>query len=193
MSTAASNARREAWPWFGHNSWKFFILLFVINAVPSRWYAPVSTYSSTVLTLFMLLLFVASNHHDRHICERCIAAWPLDPQKEIEKHDLAFRQIHSFENVMPNFTPRTVRWGKWLVAAVFVGVYLLIAAGVRWLLPDWGTDVLRAIINLILLPWIFWILYQHHRLQAWCPYCRSGGTGEYSFDPDPIPTRKVKV
>jgi hypothetical protein len=188
LSTAASNAHREWWPWFGHNSWKFFILLFVVNAIPVRWYQPVSVYTSTVLTLFMLLLFVASNHHDRHICERCIAAWPLDPQKEVEKHDLAFRQIHAFENVMPKFNHRSIKWGKWVVALVFAAVYVGITVLIDWLLPAWGRDVWRAIINLGVLPWLFWVLYQHHRLQAWCPYCRRGGRGDHSFNPDPVPS-----
>ena len=178
MSTASAGARREFFPWYGHHAWKFFIAWCAVGGLP-LFLTPVWV-SVGVLPL-LLLTWYAMHRHDRSLCERCLADWPLDPEKAVAKHQSSLAQFHVVADRI--FTTRRQMW-------IITLVLLTIGIGSAFL-PQFLSDAWGMLINWLVIPWLFLISYRHRQLQPWCPWCKDDDGG--SFSPDPVPDPSVKA
>lgn len=107
-------------------------------------------------------------YHDSHLCERCIAAAPLNPQAAVDRWKPALGQWHRvLANLVFSAAALALIWVHWHPAWLW---YALNSAG------------------LVLLA-VFWLAeYQHRRLYPWCPWCHWGGGGDEELVPDaPVP------
>lgn len=178
-AASASGARRELWPWFGHNGWKSAIAICATGAIPTN---ILPAWFTAVGTSLLVMAWFAMNDHERKLCDRCIAQWPLDPQAEVVKHDRALRGVHFLYNHRP-------RWGgRYGLSILFAVLFLAIYAPVSVFGPEWARWLVDAALNLVFIPWLLWVTYQHKRLDGWCPYCRHRGPGQMTADPVPQPT-----
>lgn len=181
MSTAAS-ARREWWPWLGHNAWRLQFGVFVAWAV--------SLFMATSVTLLILLaslpvfvvLSVAELLHDRRLCDVCVAGWPLDPQAEVDRQR---RWLH--------FDHRWVdapRGRVTVLCVVLVVASLLLAAVVFFTDQRWPQQVYSLALYLFF-GLAAYARHVHKRLQPWCPWCHRDD-GEH-FHPEPVAPPSVQA
>lgn len=119
--------------------------------------------------LFLYSLFAGVTVHSNRLCERCVAAAPLDPQAQVERWRPALRVSHARR--------------LWAVAVI-----VLTAKAVLWrFFPEnpllYAADALlaSAIACLVAASWA------HRRLYPWCPYCNWGGGGSHEEAPEPEP------
>lgn len=176
MSNAAS-APREWWPWLGHNAWRLefgFVALWIIFLfVPSYpLIAPLSLCG-------YVALIMAERRHDRHLCERCIASWPMDPEAEVTKHGWRLRFIHRFLDL-----------GVVRLVLIAMGVFMIILTGII-LLPRWPSVALSVLVY-GMCAGLTVLLHTHKRLQPWCPQCRGRGGGGH-FESDPVTPPSVRA
>lgn len=110
--------------------------------------------------------------HSRHLCERCAAKTPLDPQRAITRWRLALLGYH-----------RGVLQAAFIAVLSWIALTAILFRGPQWPywadLADIGIQVFIA--TVILFSW------KHSRLQPWCPYCRWGDGGEPETVPGPDP------
>jgi hypothetical protein len=123
-----------------------------------------------VFWLVALATFAAEfMQHREHLCERCAAATPLDPQKQVVRWKTLLRLTHV----------KNLFW-IWLgIIAVQVAVTHAVPPGPLPYAVDAAVSFLIGV--LITAVWV------HNRLQPWCPYCRWGKGGEHEEVPDPDP------
>jgi hypothetical protein len=105
--------------------------------------------------------------HNRRLCERCIAALPLDASMVAGRYGIRFRVAHLFESKL------------------FAIGYLAAVAGSAFLYSDpvgrYGWAAVEAS-----LVYLLFVYVTHQRLQPWCPYCKNGGE-ELSTPTSPSP------
>ncbi len=117
------------------------------------------------------LLGVSILVHNRRLCERCIAALPLDASTVASRYRIRFRVAHLFESRLFAVGYLTVLTGSALLAGDPVGRYVWAAAE-------------ASLVYLLL------VYVTHQRLQPWCPYCKHGGEEQRApTSPDPVSTR----
>lgn len=136
---------------------------------------------STVASSGMLLSLIAESRvHGRRLCERCIAAAPLAPQRAVDRWRRALWSYHQ-------------GWATVTMVAVFcsaasIALFYGLAAHPHppaWALAYHGCAMVAAAVFLV-------VLHLHSRLHPWCPFCRwdDGGDEEVSPDvPDPAVSR----
>ena len=105
--------------------------------------------------------------HNRRLCERCIAAMPLDAGAVAGRYAVRFRVAHLFE--------------RRLFALCYLAA-LVCAAAVGWH-PVGRYGWAAAQLSLI---YLLLVYVTHQRLQPWCPYCRNGGQ-EHTVPTTPTP------
>jgi SNF family Na+-dependent transporter len=129
-------------------------------------------------------MFVGFGYHSARLCERCIAASPLDPQAAVDRWDLVLRFDH--EN------------GRKFLAYVILFAVDIAANwrdGSSWLGPVhsnwWG--YVADIVFVLFIGVVYGAEYRHRRLYPWCPYCHWGSGGDHEpkmvDDPDPAVSR----
>lgn len=124
--------------------------------------------------LFIAAAVIDHGYHEERLCERCVAATPLDPQAAVQRWMTALRLHHS-------------RWRLWGMA-VLLGVILavtLVFGKATW---TYWLDALFAL-YVVLFTAADW---EHRRLYPWCPFCHwdDGGAKEPSPDvPAPAVSR----
>jgi hypothetical protein len=129
--------------------------LIVLTLVPNGWsFVPLPV----LLGLLVVTAYVAFAvfAHNRHLCERCIAALPLDASSAARRYGMRFRVAHLFEH-------------KLLAAG-----YLLIVVGSSVLYTDPVGRYEWAAVQATLV-YLLVVYVTHQRLQPWCPGCRQGG------------------
>ena len=158
--------------WLGHYSLPFlwvFVAVAVISGV-THW--GFLTWVTSVTTAVLVVTVLASVRHDARLCERCIAATPLDPQAAVQAWRPVLRLYHR----------------RWLSPAVLAVVLtgLLLPAAYRH--PPWWA--VTANVTAFVLTGLLWTVAQRHRkLYPWCPWCRWEDGGDYEASPDvPAPT-----
>jgi hypothetical protein len=120
--------------------------------------------------------FLAQRVHDAHLCARCIAAWPLDGSDTALRKRRWLRLYHLPSEVLG---PRTR--GK--VAALLAAV---VAVGIVGLLIPQQVNYAGAAALDLLIAALNYATLLHHRLDAWCPWCRrDDGGGVHEPTPDP--------
>lgn len=164
--------------WLGHNSRVLFasaaVLFIAQDAAGTAAPSWVNWTSNAVSAVVLYSLYAEFSVHNRQLCERCIAASPLDPQAAVRRWKAALRAAHA----------RALQWG--IVAGWTVKIVLGFALGHdTWLFA--ADAVLCAACAVTALS--YWL---HRRLYPWCPFCRwdEGGGHEVSPDvPAPAVTR----
>ena len=109
--------------------------------------------------------------HNRHLCERCIAALPLDAGTVASRYGARFRVAHLFES------------------RVFALGYVAALAGAAFLyghpVGRYAWAAAEASLGYLLLVYV-----THQRLQPWCPQCGHGGEEQTTPSrPTPFSTR----
>ena len=137
----------------------------VPDAVPDvAWPAAVGLLA---VALFLGLSILA---HNRQLCERCIAALPLDASTVAARYAIRFRVAHLFESKLFALCYLAALVGSSLLSAHPVGRY--------------GWAVAEASLVYLLVVYV-----THQRLQPWCPYCRGGGEEQAApTTPTPVST-----
>lgn len=162
MSTAA---RKERWRGVRHWSIVSVIIAAIVSA-PLEWLPHRLWYIDGPMAAVQVLFFVGMIVHLRDLCERCIGAMPLDPEKAINREKFFLWLNHAW----------------WLRLTMIIEMLLtdvfLKADGVLDRSVNTWYDLWIAL--------IFTAMLRHSRLEPWCPWCRGGGGGgEVEEVPDP--------
>ena len=164
--------------WAGHYSIRLMIpavvliVAFTVAGRPGGDNGVLSWAVTAVWVAWFVTIQFDFNYHEARLCERCIAATPLDPQKAVNRWDWVLRISHSKKALITTTFAVVV----WFFTAPWV------AADHHW----WGSVINVAALLVIAL--IVTATHVHRRLYPWCPYCRWGGRGEEEeFVPDPDP------
>lgn len=107
--------------------------------------------------------------HSRHLCERCAAETPLDPQRSIDRWRPALFGFH-----------RGVLQGALVAVLAWAAVTTVVFHGPHW--PYWAC-VADACLQAAIAVTLFGS-YKHSRLQPWCPYCHWDDGGDAEVSPD---------
>jgi hypothetical protein len=111
----------------------------------------------TVMLAAVVFLAFSMFAHNRRLCERCIAALPLDASTVAGRYAVRFRIAHFFERKL------------------FAVCYLAAVVGSSFLYSHpvgrYGWAVAQAS-----LVYLLQVYVTHQRLQPWCPYCKNGGS-----------------
>jgi hypothetical protein len=94
--------------------------------------------------------------HNRSLCERCIAALPLDATATAARYARRFKVAHLFEH------------------RLFALGYLAGIVGTSLLYGDPVGRYAWAAAQLSLV-YLLMVYVTHQRLRPWCPHCRNGG------------------
>lgn len=180
----ASHVAREVIPertamWLGHYSTAFLLAAVTVSVADDatgqsnggvQWRA-------TVAWTAWILAWAAGDHrHREHLCERCIAASPLDPQAEIDRWRRVLRLHHA----------------RRAMIALFGGI-------IAW---DFASDALFRhppiwvlaldAVTVVVLGASYVVTWKHRQLYPWCPFCRWGDGGEHEVSPDvPAPAASL--
>lgn len=158
--------------WLGHYS-LWFLWAFIAVAVAST----VSHWgflagSAAVLTVILIVAMVAGAWHDLRLCERCIAATPLDPQAAVQRWRPVLRIYHHHR----------LRIATGLAAIAAFTAFPFVRHAPWWLYS-------LAITAFVIIGLLNTIQHRHRMLYPWCPWCRWEGGGDEELVPDvPAPT-----
>ena len=129
---------------------------------------------SLTFIVLMLVTFVEMRKHDRGLCERCAADFPLNPAQDAETHSRRLATVHLMAD------KRIARW-------------YLVAILVACLLPIFVPEMLQLPARALWLASLASLVYvvqsgvTHRRLQPWCPQCGNQGGEEQVDTPEPMP------
>jgi hypothetical protein len=129
---------------------------------------------SFAVIALMIVTLVEMRKHDRALCERCVADFPLNPAQEAETHRRRLEAAH-------------------LLAERRAATWYLVAILVACLLPLVAPAPLRAPALLLWLAALASLVYvmqsgvTHRRLQPWCPQCGPQGGSDQVETPEPTP------
>ena len=124
------------------------------------------------LMAFTLFTWLAMRHHDRRLCESCMATMPLNAAEKAVKLRRRFWMSHTGSEKR------------------FLIPYLVVLLGSNFAIPL--GIVGKTFWAVMQLSMIFLVLSNttHRRLQPWCPWCSDGGGGLDEKDdvtPPPLP------
>jgi ABC-type transport system involved in cytochrome c biogenesis permease component len=122
--------------------------------------------AGAVWILWLVAALLADDrYHTSRLCERCIAATPLDPQAAVERR-MRWLQLH-----------HETRWQMLaLVPAVALELWLGTSHG--WL------SIAADLLLICVISLSFGSEYIHRRLYPWCPMCRWRDGGDHEVSPD---------
>jgi hypothetical protein len=162
----------------GHYSWVLLVWLVVLTAAADAANREIGwlnlAASVTWAAWWVMMLLVDKCYHAPRLCERCIAATPLDPQASVDRWLRFLRMEHE---------P-----GRWLLV-------LLAAFGLAlWgdsSFHHWLGDVTDFLLMAVLVT-VYTAEYVHRRFYPWCPFCHWEDGGDHEDAPDvPAPTVSV--
>ena len=161
--------------WLGHYKDWFTGLyaLGMITAATVRDQAYTVPLATAVIFIWLVAWYSDGRIHKNNLCERCIAASPLDPQKQVDKWKPALWASHS----------------PWILTLPLIGVVAIFIKSSSYSLPWIALHVFGMIlIFLTTIP-----ERAHRKLYPWCPYCHWGDGGDEEIVPDvPVsPLEKV--
>lgn len=129
---------------------------------------------SLALIALIVVTLVEMRRHDRALCERCAADFPLNPAQEAETYRRRLATAHLLSE------RRAATW--YLVVILFA-----------CLLPLFAPAPLRVPAQLLWLASLGSLVYlmqsgvTHRRLQPWCPHCGPQGGSDQVEAPEPTP------
>lgn len=153
----------------GHSA--YVLLCAAIVVVIAMGLYPLPGVAALTVPLAVLVVVLASwlamRRHDRSLCERCVAALPLNPAERAARCQRMFWVTHR------GLEPR------------YLVPYLIVLIGSNFATSTPG----RLAWAIIQSSMIYLILAYtwHRRLQPWCPWCRGDGGGGERDDVAPPP------
>lgn len=162
----------------GHYSWVFMVALVATNLAEvctgHRYWGLNLAGDLLMASWFSALWLVDRRYHEARLCERCIAATPLNPQASVDRWRRFLRLEHS----------------TGAQTAVFLGI---LALDVWLVLRHSRLSSFSDLLVVSLVALMYGAEYIHRRLYPWCPWCDDWGDGgdhEVSPDvPDPAVSR----
>lgn len=171
----AQPARPSLW---GHHGPSVLIGVFGTMATLAILPVPYPPGGKPLVSLTMIVLMLVSyfemRKHDRGLCERCVADFPLNPAHDAEKYERRLSLVHTLAE------RRNATW-------------FLIAIVVTCLLPHLVPHPLQAPAMALWLASLFVLIYYvqsgqtHRKLQPWCPQCGNQGGSDKVDTPEPMP------
>lgn len=189
MSTTAANpggrSDRRSLMWAGHYSLHmalFFLLpamlAYVLAGSPSGRSGVLSWALSACWFLWFGTLLLDVAYHETRLCERCIAATPLDPRAAVQRWQPVLRMRHS-------------KAARAAVVAVFAISAVASNFGSFRNYAAWPDRIVTAV-NVVALAALNLVQFRHRRLYPWCPWCNWGDGGSAEAVPD-IPVLPERV
>jgi hypothetical protein len=129
---------------------------------------------SLIFIALLLVTWAEMRKHDRGLCERCVADFPLNPAQAAETHRRRLETVHLLAER---------RAAAWYLVAILVACLLPILAP-----PPLQTPAL--ILWLAALASVVYLVQSgvtHRRLQPWCPQCGHQGGTDNVDTPEPMP------
>lgn len=129
---------------------------------------------SFAVIALMIVTLLEMRKHDRALCERCVADFPLNPAREAETYRRRLATAH-------------------LLAERRAAAWYLVVILVACLLPVFAPPELRTPALLLWLSSLASLVYlmqsgvTHRRLQPWCPQCGPQGGSDQVETPEPTP------
>lgn len=165
----------------GHNSWLIIVGISAVFITDNLLGDPqhgswlfLHWLSNLALILFFWTLWCDFRVHSRQLCEKCVAASPLDPQRSVQRWRPFLKLQHG--PVMKRFIIAMVAW---------FAISLFITGNPRWTYYVAVAVQLSVVFFVVIGHW-------HSKLQPWCPWCHwdDGGDEEISPEvPDPAISR----
>ncbi len=165
--------------WLGHYS-TLFLLAAVAASVADDAMGqpggPVDWALSALWLVWIAALMTDMGRHREHLCERCIAATPLDPQAAVTRWRRVLRLHHE----------------RRAMIALFGGVLAWdFASGALFKHPPAWVLTVNALVSVIIGA-SYVVTWKHRQLYPWCPFCRWGDGGEHEVSPDvPAPAASL--
>lgn len=165
--------------WLGHNSIRItFVYAAATVASNAMGQADFLWPEAAALSVaWIVSIFAEIAYHDDRLCEKCIAATPLDLQKAVDRWKPVLRARHNR------------RLGV-AVALLIVGGTLATVFSPSHPKPWWYYAA--NIMVVVVVAGYFGVQHVHRRLYPWCPWCRWEGDGEAEISPDlPVGSREL--
>jgi hypothetical protein len=175
-------AESNSAPWLGQAAtrWGHFgatwLVLTVVAIIAFGLNPPAATGVSALaaplaILVFALVSWTAMRQHDRHLCELCAAAMPLNMAEVAARYRLRFAVVHS----------AVAKFAVISYLAVLVGSDVILLHGSLSERIVWA-GIQSTMIYLVL------AYSSHRRFQPWCPQCHGGqGERDRSDDRGPAP------
>ena len=162
--------------WLGHHSIKLMAaaLLIVTAYYLTGLYNgpdPVGWAMAGVWLFWYFTMILDERYHTARLCERCVAATPLDPQAAVSRWRPALRVKHA----------RKAEAAGLILVVVWSFGGPLVVSSHSWPYRAGGVLVALILAGVAGTGWV------HRKLYPWCPWCNWGGGGEHEEAPDPDP------
>lgn len=171
----AAPAQASRW---GHAGPSIFVVIIGSMAVMALLPVPYPPGGKPLVSIafiaLMLTTYLEMRKHDRSLCERCVADFPLNPAQAAEKYDRRLATVHLMAE------PRIARW--YLVGILVVCLLPIFAHG-----PLRLPAMVLWLASLVSLGYIVMSGQTHRKLQPWCPQCGHQGGSDKVETPEPMP------
>jgi hypothetical protein len=165
--------------WLGHYATLFLLAAVAASVADDATGQPSGpvNWITTAAWMAWIVAFLADiGHHQEHLCERCVAASPLDPQAEVDRWRRVLRLHHE----------------RRAMIALFGGILAwdFVSASLFRHPPGWALAV--DAVTAVALGASYAFTWKHRRLYPWCPFCGWDGGGEHEVSPDvPAPAASL--
>lgn len=129
---------------------------------------------SLTFIVLMLVTLIEMRKHDRGLCERCVADFPLNPAQEAETYSKRLETVHLMAEK---------RIARWYLVAILTACLLPVFAPAPLKIPA----LMIWLASLASLVYIVRSGQTHRRLQPWCPQCGPQGGTDQVETPDLTP------
>lgn len=157
--------------WLGHYSTALLLAATAASVADAAMGQPdglVNWILSAVWVAAIAAFMTDMGRHREHLCERCIAATPLDPQAAVTRWRQVLRLQHERRPMLALF-----------------GVILAwdFASGSLFRHPPGWVLAVNALVAVIIGA-SYAITWKHRQLYPWCPFCRWDEGGAHEVSPD---------
>lgn len=157
--------------WLGHYS-TLLLLAAVVSSVADdatgQQQGIVEWIAVGVWSLWTAAMLADRGVHQERLCERCVAASPLDPQAAVDRWKRVLR-LHHARGAMLALLGAVIGWD--------------LTAGALFHHPPVWALAISALAS-VALGMTYAVTWQHRRLYPWCPFCRWGEGGAEEVSPD---------
>ena len=174
-SWADGPARATRW---GHNGPTIFVAVIGAMAVLALQPLPYPTGAKPLISLCFVSILITTwlemRKHDRALCERCVADFPLNPAESAVTYRRRLAMVHLLAER---------RAATWYLVGILVACLLPPLAPAAFRLPALAVWL----VALGSLAYLLLSGVSHRRLQPWCPQCGpQGGSDIETHQPTPL-------
>jgi hypothetical protein len=174
-SWADGPARATRW---GHNGPTIFVAVIGAMAVLALQPLPYPTGAKPLISLSFVSILITTwlemRKHDRALCERCVADFPLNPAESAVTYRRRLAMVHLLAER---------RAATWYLVGILVACLLPPLAPAAFRLPALAVWL----VALGSLAYLLLSGVSHRRLQPWCPQCGpQGGSDIETHQPTPL-------